>query len=48
MLRPTEDELPMPQIATIKVLPRAFPMMKAMEAQGVEWGEDSVTPPERR
>lgn len=30
----------MPQIATIKSLPRAFRMMKAMQAQGVEWGED--------
>jgi len=30
----------MPQRATIKSLPRAFRMMKAMQAQGVEWGED--------
>ena len=30
----------MPQAATIKSLPRAFRMMKAMQAQGVEWGED--------
>ena len=30
----------MPQTATIKSLTRAFRMMKAMQAQGVEWGED--------
>ncbi len=30
----------MPQAATIKGLPRAFRMMKAMQAQGIEWGED--------
>lgn len=30
----------MPQSATIKSLPRAFRMMKAMEADGIEWGED--------
>lgn len=30
----------MPQTATIKSLPRAFAMMKAMQAQGIEWGED--------
>ena len=30
----------MPQTATIKSVPRAFRMMKAMQAQGVEWGED--------
>ena len=30
----------MPQSATIKSLPRAFRMMKAMRAQGIEWGED--------
>ena len=30
----------MPQSATIKSLPRAFQMMEAMRAQGVEWGED--------
>ncbi len=30
----------MPQAATIKSLPRAFRMMKAMQAQGIEWGED--------
>ncbi len=30
----------MPQTATIKSLPRAFRMMKAMQAQGIEWGED--------
>ncbi len=30
----------MPQVATIKSLPRAFRMMKAMQAQGIEWGED--------
>ncbi len=30
----------MPQTATLKGLPRAFRMMKAMQAQGIEWGED--------
>lgn len=30
----------MPQAATIESLPRAFQMMKAMQADGVEWGED--------
>ena len=30
----------MPQSATIKSLPHAFRMMEAMQAQGVEWGED--------
>ena len=30
----------MSQSATIKSLPRAFEMMEAMQAQGVEWGED--------
>jgi len=30
----------MSQSATIKSLPRAFGMMKAMQAQGIEWGED--------
>jgi transposase-like protein len=30
----------MPQAATIKSLPRAFRMMEAMQAEGVEWGED--------
>jgi putative transposase len=30
----------MPQSATIKSLPAAFGMMKAMQADGVEWGED--------
>ena len=30
----------MPQSATIKSLPRAFRMMKAMQAQGIEWCED--------
>ena len=30
----------MPRTATIKSLPRAFRMMEAMQAQGVEWGED--------
>ncbi len=29
----------MPQTATIKSLPRAFQMLKAMQAQGIEWGE---------
>ena len=30
----------MPQTATIKSLPVAFAIMKAMQAEGVEWGED--------
>jgi putative transposase len=30
----------MPQTATIKSLPAAFAMMKAMQAEGLEWGED--------
>ena len=30
----------MPQSATIKSLPAAFRMMKAMQAEDVEWGED--------
>jgi hypothetical protein len=30
----------MPQTATIKSLPVAFAMVKAMQAEGVEWGED--------
>jgi putative transposase len=30
----------MPHTATIKSLPHAFRMMKAMQAQGIEWGED--------
>jgi putative transposase len=30
----------MPQTATIKSLPVAFEMVKAMQAEGVEWGED--------
>ena len=29
----------MAQFATIKSLPHAFRMMKAMQAQGIEWGE---------
>jgi putative transposase len=30
----------MPQTATIRSLPAAFAMMKVMEAEGAEWGED--------
>ena len=30
----------MSRTATIKSLPGAFRMMKAMQAQGMEWGED--------
>jgi transposase-like protein len=30
----------MPQTATLKSLPAAFRMMKAMRAEGIEWGED--------
>ena len=30
----------MPQAATIKSLPRAFRMMKAMQAHRIEWGDD--------
>lgn len=33
----------MPQTATITSLPVAFEMMKAMQAEGVEWGEDDRT-----
>ena len=33
----------MPQVATITSLPAAFRMMKAMQAEGVEWGEDYRT-----
>jgi hypothetical protein len=31
----------MPQAVTIRSLPRAFAMTKAMQDQGYEWGEDS-------
>ena len=34
----------MPQTATIKSLPVAFAMMKAMQAEGVEWGEEYRAP----
>jgi transposase-like protein len=34
----------MPQTATIKSLPVAFAMMKAMQAEDVEWGEDYRAP----
>ena len=30
----------MPQAVTIKSLPCAYRMMKAMQAQGIEWSED--------
>ena len=30
----------MPHSVTIKSLPRAFEKMKALEAEGLEWGED--------
>lgn len=30
----------MPQAATIKSIPAAFPMMKVLEMNGLEWGED--------
>jgi hypothetical protein len=33
----------MPQTATIKSLPAAFRMLKAMQAEGVEWSEDYRT-----
>ncbi len=33
----------MPQSATIESLPAAFRIMKAMQAEGVEWGEDYRT-----
>ena len=33
----------MPQAATIESLPAAFRMMKAMEAEGVEWDADYRT-----
>jgi hypothetical protein len=29
----------MPQAVTIRSLPRAFELVKAMQAQGLEWGE---------
>ena len=29
----------MPQAVTIQSLPRAFELVKAMQAQGLEWGE---------
>jgi hypothetical protein len=29
-----------PQTATIRSLPAAFRMMKAMQVKGVDWGED--------
>ena len=35
----------MPQAATIESLAHAFRMMKAMQAQGIEWGEDYRRPP---
>ena len=38
----------MPQTATIKSLPAAFAMMKAMQAEGVEWGEDYRGAPSKR
>ena len=40
LMRSADGAPPMPQIATIKSLPGAFRMMKAMQADGVEWGED--------
>ena len=43
MLKSTRRSTPMPQSATIESLPAAFRMMKAMEAGGVEWGEDYRT-----
>ena len=33
-----------PQAATIKSLPMAFEFVKAMRADGVEWGEEYQTP----
>ncbi len=38
----------MPQAATLESLPRAFRMMKAMGAQGIEWGEDYRGAADRR
>jgi hypothetical protein len=29
----------MPRAVTIRSLPRAFELVKAMQAQGLEWGE---------
>ena len=43
MLRSTMRSTPMPQSATIESLPAAFRIMKAMQAEGVEWGEDYRT-----
>ena len=38
----------MPQAATLKSLPRAFRMTKAMQAQGIEWGGDYRGAADRR
>ncbi len=38
----------MPQTATIKSLPRAFRMMKAVQVQGIEWGEGTIATPAPR
>ena len=37
---PREGAPPTPRLSTIKSLPRALRMMKVIQAQGVEWGED--------
>jgi hypothetical protein len=38
----------MPQAATLKSLSVAFAMMKAMQAEGVEWARIIAPPPGRR
>ncbi len=37
----------MPRAATIKSLPGAFRMMKAMQTQGIEWARTTAPPPRR-
>ena len=38
----------MPQAATIRSLPQAFRMMKTMQGEGIEWGEDIAKRRRRR
>src|SRR5579885_2591480 len=37
--RPHRGAPPMPQAVTIRSLPRAFELVKGMQAQGLEWGD---------
>src|SRR6266702_3392826 len=39
MLTSATGAPPMPQAVTIRSLPRAFELVKGMQAQGLEWGE---------